>query len=186
MDQIKESQLSTEPSLDEQPPKKSWCSCYNMIHFLIPLTSMVCAYPYDFPMNFATPLREKLGMTDNELQHLYSGFNLPNVVCPIIFGIIISRYGLRSTYGLLALCLLGEGIFTIGVMNNMFWVQYMGRFIFGMGSGSVSITTFMQIKMFIPENIMIIFFTIFILNSRTWMWIGTFTRFYLFKATGNF
>jgi MFS family permease len=186
MDQTKESQLSIDPSLEEQPPKKSWCSCYNMIHFLIPLLPMVWAYPYDFPMNFATPLREKLGMTDNELQNLYAGYNLPNVICPIIFGIIINRYGLRSTYGLLALCLLGEGTFAMGVSNNMFWLQYMGRFIFGMGAESTFLTTYLQIKMFIPENLMIIFFALSILNTRFWMWMGTFVRFQMYKATQNF
>jgi MFS family permease len=186
MDQTKESQLSTDPGLNEQPPKKSWCSCHNMIHFLIPLTPMVWAYPYDFPMNFATPLREKLGMADNELQLLYSAFSLPNVVCPIIFGIIVGRYGLRSAYGVLALCLLGEGIFTMGVLNNMFWLQYIGRFIFGMGAESVFVTTYMQIKMFIPDNITIIFVAFTILNTRLFFLIGTFVRFQLYKATQNF
>jgi hypothetical protein len=75
MEQTRGSQLSPDPSIEEQSPKKSWWSCHNMIHLLIPVTPMVWAYPFDFPMNFATPLREKLGMTDNELQLLSSAYN---------------------------------------------------------------------------------------------------------------
>jgi hypothetical protein len=62
----------------------------------------------------------------------------------------------------------------------------MGRFIFGMGAESTFLTTYLQIKMFIPENLMIIFFALSILNTRFWMWLGTFVRFQLYKATQNF
>lgn len=74
-------------------------------------------------MNFATPLREKLGMTDQQLQHLYSAYFLPNIVAGLVFGVILKKYGLRSTYVLFGLSLLGEGIFMLGIGENVFWLQ---------------------------------------------------------------
>jgi MFS family permease len=61
-------QSSTNPDPCTYPEKKkSWWTCYNMIHLLIPVSRIVYAFPQDFPMNFATPLRENLGMTDQQL-----------------------------------------------------------------------------------------------------------------------
>ena len=104
-------------------PKKSWWTCFNLIHLLIPVSRIVYAFPQDFPMNFATPLREKLGMTDQQLQHLYSAYFLPNIVAGLVFGVILKKYGLRSTYVLFGLSLLGEGIFMLGIGENVFWLQ---------------------------------------------------------------
>jgi hypothetical protein len=74
----------------------------------------------------------------------------------------------------------------MGVMNNMFWLQFMGRFIFGMGAESIFVTTYMQIKMFIPDNIMIVFIAFTILSTRLFFLLGTVVRFQLYKATQNF
>jgi hypothetical protein len=74
----------------------------------------------------------------------------------------------------------------MGVMNNMFWLQFMGRFIFGMGSESIFVTTYMQIKMFIPDNKMIVFIAFTIFSTRLFFFIGTVVRFQLYKATQNF
>jgi MFS family permease len=61
-----QSSTNPDPCTDAEK-KKSWWTYFNMIHLLIPVSRIVYAFPQDFPMNFATPLRDTLGMTDQQL-----------------------------------------------------------------------------------------------------------------------
>ena len=45
--------------------------CYEL---LIPLMTLSWSWTYDFPMALSTPLRDEIGITDKNIQLLYSAY----------------------------------------------------------------------------------------------------------------
>lgn len=65
---------------------------------------------------------------------LYALYAFPNVVIPLIGGIIIDKYGARIALMLSAMfCVLGQIIWGFGGYENTFFVMLMGRVVFGIG-----------------------------------------------------
>jgi hypothetical protein len=86
----------------------------------------------------------------------------------------------------MAISLLGQGIFTLGVEQNTFYIQYIGRFIFGAGAESIKIARSLQIKMFIPEHLVIVWSALAVIMTRLFQFAGAFVRFNLYRATHDF
>jgi hypothetical protein len=86
----------------------------------------------------------------------------------------------------MAISLLGQGIFTLGVEQNTFYIQYIGRFIFGAGAESIKIARSLQIKMFIPDHLVIVWTALAVIMSRAFQFAGALMRFKLYEATQNF
>lgn len=73
-------------------------------------------------------------MTEPQFNLLYSLYSLPNIVVPLLGGILIDTKGPRialllSTF----LCVLGHAIFGYGGFTNIWLVMLVGRFVFGLG-----------------------------------------------------
>ena len=73
-------------------------------------------------------------MGEAEFNLLYSLYSLPNIVVPLIGGILIDTKGPRITLIITAaFCVIGQVVFGIGGLSNIWAVMLLGRFIFGIG-----------------------------------------------------
>ena len=65
---------------------------------------------------------------------MYSLYAFPNVVVPLLGGILIDSKGPRIALLLTsAFCVLGQLIFSFGGLNNIWAVMLVGRAVFGIG-----------------------------------------------------
>ena len=65
---------------------------------------------------------------------LYSLYSFPNVIIPLIGGILIDKIGARIVLILVAtICLIGQAVFGLGGFINFFSIMLVGRVIFGVG-----------------------------------------------------
>lgn len=82
--------------------------------------------------NYKEETKEKLDeFTFNLLYALYA---FPNVVIPLLGGILIDRIGARIVLIIAAsFCVLGQMIFGVGGNDNLFSVMLVGRIVFGVG-----------------------------------------------------
>ncbi|KAF9963817.1 hypothetical protein BGZ65_010881 [Modicella reniformis] len=83
-------------------------------------------------------MREWLGTDYAKYQYylnlLYSIYSFPNIVLPLVGGLLIDRLSaskMLMVFGLLV-CV-GQGIFAIGVSARSIWAMVLGRLIFGIG-----------------------------------------------------
>jgi len=65
---------------------------------------------------------------------LYSLYAFPNIIIPLLGGVIIDKYGARIALILSAMfCVLGQIIWGFGGYQNTFYVMLIGRVVFGIG-----------------------------------------------------
>jgi MFS family permease len=65
---------------------------------------------------------------------LYSLYAFPNVVVPLIGGMLIDSKGPRIALILTAtFCVIGQAIFGLGGLKNVWGVMLAGRVVFGLG-----------------------------------------------------
>lgn len=73
-------------------------------------------------------------MTETEFNFLYSLYSLPNIIVPLLGGILIDSKGPRIALILTAgFCVVGQLIFGVGGIKNMWSIMLLGRFVFGIG-----------------------------------------------------
>ena len=85
---------------------------------VVSLVTIGIFYNYDMPNSLSDLIKEKItheADSDNEVKYnqLYSAYSYPNIVMPMIWGIIVDKIGLY--FGLVIFALLvaiGQGIFT--------------------------------------------------------------------------
>jgi len=79
-----------------------------------------------------------LHKTPTEFGLLYTFYGVPNIIIPLIGGILLDKIGSRKSLLLFTVCvLIGQGVVTIGGYGNNFGVMLVGRMLFGMGSESM-------------------------------------------------
>jgi MFS family permease len=107
-----------------------------VILLLVCGTTVSSYFSYNSTAVISTQLIEKLDLSQFEYGLLYSIYSIPNLVLPLIGGVLIDRLGVR--FGLmlfLTLIAVGSGIVAIApYMSNSFAIMLLGRFIFGLGS----------------------------------------------------
>lgn len=65
---------------------------------------------------------------------MYSLYSFPNIVIPLLGGILIDKKGPRMVMVLTAfICVIGQTVFAVGGFKNIFSVMLIGRAIFGVG-----------------------------------------------------
>lgn len=65
---------------------------------------------------------------------MYSLYSFPNVIIPLIGGILIDKIGARIVLIITAVfCVLGQIVFGFGGLANSFAVMLIGRIVFGIG-----------------------------------------------------
>jgi MFS family permease len=92
-------------------------------------------YAYDAVAPVADMLQRMLGFSDTQIGTLNAIYSLPNVVMVLVGGIIVDRFGTRTSTLLFALvCAAGAAI---TAMSPLFPVMAAGRLIFGLGAESM-------------------------------------------------
>ena len=73
-------------------------------------------------------------LTDLEYNSLYSVYSFPNIILPLVGGLVIDKMGVRvGTFVFTLIMIIGQSIFMLGATYETFWVMILGRFVFGMG-----------------------------------------------------
>jgi MFS family permease len=92
-------------------------------------------YVYDSIAPLADILREQLGFSSTQVGSLNAIYSAPNIVMVLIGGVIVDRFGTRtSTLVFTALCLLGA---ILTAASATFAVMALGRLVFGLGAESM-------------------------------------------------
>ena len=110
------------------------------------------AWIYDFPQILSIPFKEKLGISEDDIQYLYLCYSLPNLFLTLLGGFFLQRYGVKIYLYAIQIVLLGQILFGIGIIMN--WYRYMliGRIQIGMGGETGIIASLYIVNKFIPKN----------------------------------
>jgi len=99
-------------------------------------------FVYDIPGSLSSYLLEGLHIDNSKLGALYSVYSWPNTILALFGGFLIDRvFGIKL--GAIVFCSLvfiGQLIFAIGVQAGNFWICLFGRFVFGLGGESLSVS----------------------------------------------
>lgn len=75
-----------------------------------------------------------MDITEFEFNLLYALYAFPNVIIPLLGGILIDKIGARIVLIISAMfCVLGHLIFGFGGYRNVFGIMLVGRAVFGIG-----------------------------------------------------
>jgi MFS family permease len=104
-------------------------------------------YCYDIPGTLNTQLRNYLNVSYNEWQYqlnaIYSAYSFPNLVMPIISGILVDSIGptkMLITFSIVLI--LGQFLFALAINTNIFSLMIIGRIIAGIGGESLEIAQY--------------------------------------------
>ena len=89
-------------------------------------------YVYDSIAPVAESLQRLLGFSDTQLGTLNAIYSLPNIVMVLVAGVLVDRFGTRtSTLAFASICAVGAAV---TAMSPLFPVMAAGRLIFGLGA----------------------------------------------------
>lgn len=107
-----------------------------LILLLVCGTTIGSYYSYNSTAVISTTLIKEFGLSQFEYGLIYSVYSIPNLILPLLGGLIVDRIGVR--FGLLlflGLIAFGTGIVAISpYFEKSFPLLLLGRFIFGLGS----------------------------------------------------
>jgi MFS family permease len=84
---------------------------------------------------------------------MYSVYSLPNIILPLIGGIMIFKYGYRIMFLVFGFSILiGQLIFALGCSMKSIIIMLIGRTIFGFGGESINTTQFSIILQWFAPN----------------------------------
>lgn len=95
---------------------------------------------YDNPGPLQTQLEEKFQMDSTHFSLLYTVYSIPNMILPLLGGILLDTIGVRL--GLIFFCAvltLGQFVFMLGGFATSYDEMIAGRVIFGMGGESMQV-----------------------------------------------
>ncbi|KAI8912871.1 major facilitator superfamily domain-containing protein [Entophlyctis helioformis] len=103
-------------------------------------------YCYDIPAALNVPLQKWLGSDyaayQTQLNLLYSIYSLPNIVLPLVGGILVDALSPSLMIAVFAtMVCVGQLLFTLGVAYRQFGVMLAGRFLFGVGGESLEVAS---------------------------------------------
>ena len=99
-----------------------------------------------------TSIMEKFKISNTKYSLLYSFYALPNLVCPLLGGIIIDKYGPQATLIIVTfLALVGQILMSYGANTNIFDYMLAGRTIFGMGTETLMLVQIVDISYWFLE-----------------------------------
>lgn len=96
-------------------------------------------------------LKEKFKNLGNEFEFyfnlMYAVYSFPNIILPLIGGIVITKYGSSIMYFIFGLLILiGQIVFACGIFYDSIYTVLIGRFVFGLGGECLGL----------PQNSMIV------------------------------
>ncbi|XP_021961117.1 major facilitator superfamily domain-containing protein 1 isoform X2 [Folsomia candida] len=96
---------------------------------------------YDNPGALQDNFMKDMDITTAQFTYLYSFYSWPNVVLCFVGGFLLdSVFGIRL--GTVIFCIflvIGQIVFALGGIFDMFWLMLLGRFIFGIGGESLAV-----------------------------------------------
>ncbi|XXQ31846.1 Lysosomal dipeptide transporter MFSD1 [Plasmodiophora brassicae] len=97
-------------------------------------------YVFDIPSALNVELSSYMGLSSFEYNLLYTVYSAPNCIIPLFGGFLTDKLGYRRCLLIFALLvLLGQAVFTFGVVRSNFYICLAGRFVFGLGGESLTV-----------------------------------------------
>eukprot|EP00392_Amoebophrya_sp_AT5.2_P001365 g1367.t1 len=100
-------------------------------------------YAYDNPSTLYSAMRERFKDDANFDLHfnmLYSFYSIPNIILPLVCGILIDRIGIKlSVLVLASLVATGGGLVVLGAHQTSWPLMLLGRALFGVGGESLQV-----------------------------------------------
>ena len=113
---------------------------------VLALTSLLMScnyYCYDTPAALYKPLSNAFWREpafEYYFNLLYSVYSIPNIVLPLVGGLLVDKVGLYFSLNLFsAFILAGQAVFAAGCSIGSLQVMLLGRFLFGLGGESISV-----------------------------------------------
>lgn len=114
-----------------------------LVLFLAALLLTCNYYCYDNPSALYAPLArqfETLAGFDQWFAAMYSVYSMPNLIIPLVGGMLVDHAGLYRSLKLFAiLLLLGQSLLAFGASISAISVMIAGRFIFGLGGEAITV-----------------------------------------------
>lgn len=143
---IVESPESTLDRMDDEIALQGCCSPKKPPYRFLGLALMCLLgfgsyFCFDNPGALQDNFKADLQMSTSKFVLLYSIYSWPNVILCFIGGFLLdSVFGIRlGTVIYMGLTLIGQLIFAMGAMSNIFWLMMLGRFVFGIGAESLAV-----------------------------------------------
>lgn len=117
-------------------------SCHRFIALIFMcLVGFGSYFCYDNPGALQDNFKADLNMSTSQFVMLYSIYSWPNVILCFIGGFLMDRvFGIRlGTIIFMFILLIGQLIFAMGGLLDIFWLMILGRFIFGIGAESLAV-----------------------------------------------
>ena len=141
-----ESKSDVEAHLVTHPDGQS----YRMTNMRYLALALACSamigsyYCYDNPSALETPFTKSdgdFGLSNLNYNLLYSVYSFPNIILPLLGGLLIDRMGIRIGVILFSfLLIVGQFFFMLGGIMKSYGLLILGRVIFGLGGESLSVT----------------------------------------------
>jgi len=99
-------------------------------------------YAYDNPSALNEQLREVMGVEEYQYYFnlIYSVYSFPNLVLPLVMGVLMDWFGYRALVCVLAACVvLGHALVSTGVTQASWPLVIAGRVLFGVGGESIQV-----------------------------------------------
>mmetsp|Transcript_21572 Transcript_21572/g.18607 ORF Transcript_21572/g.18607 Transcript_21572/m.18607 type:complete len:222 (+) Transcript_21572:84-749(+) len=98
-------------------------------------------YCFDNPQALQKQIKDNFDIDNTSFGLLYSVYSFPNIILPLIGGLLIDRIGVRVAIVIFSfLLIVGQGVFTLGAYSNSFPLMITGRVIFGLGGESLTVS----------------------------------------------
>ena len=127
---------------DDQPYTKNpglHASSYRWL--TLAFTALTCLgdyYCYDLPQALQTILMDKLQIKVFEFNIIFTAASFPNIILPLLGGLIIDLLGLRLAYTIFAVIrVIGQGVITAGVVQLDFTLMIIGQLIYAIGGDCI-------------------------------------------------
>eukprot|EP01017_Pseudomicrothorax_dubius_P039051 TRINITY_DN5943_c0_g1_i1.p1 TRINITY_DN5943_c0_g1~~TRINITY_DN5943_c0_g1_i1.p1 ORF type:complete len:444 (+),score=80.93 TRINITY_DN5943_c0_g1_i1:60-1334(+) len=115
-------------------------------------------YTYDVPLALKGHLSDAFNQYsetrfNSYFNLLYSIYSFPNVILPLIGGMLVNRYGyMRMLVILSFLIAFGNFVLYIGVFNRSFPIMIIGRFLYGLGGDNVTIAQWTLVQYYFTDE----------------------------------
>lgn len=105
------------------------------------LINFALNYSSNNPQALQPAVEDFFNMGDAEFNILYSVYSLPNIILPLIGGVLTDYLGVRFAVNVFGtLVVIGQGIFAFGAYKESFNVMIAGRFVYGLGGESLTVS----------------------------------------------
>uniref|UniRef100_A0A6G3ME95 Lysosomal dipeptide transporter MFSD1 n=1 Tax=Henneguya salminicola TaxID=69463 RepID=A0A6G3ME95_HENSL len=173
--------FNQDSSSDSEKPLSKWISIIALV--LISITAGAPSFCIDNIVPLQNIIVENMKLTELQYNVISSFYSIPNIFFVIFSGIIVDRIGHRfSTLLFTCFCFVGQIFLCLGVYKNVFMILLLGRFIFGIGSESLQVSSTKYLIIWFKGSLLNLSFGIQLAITRLLYFLNMFysERFYRF------